>query len=203
MISFNINSIKTNLKKYFLTPDVSSRRSGINPLRGLLTIPIMFGFYGLILLSGNEEMIQLFQPTFDVMIWAIGIIVAGFAIIMLGIFLSLGIFVLFSKLKTMKRKLSSIIKSPQNIEILEEELKNMGHPKTEFLNLKSILSELLTRVKNIQEEVIPENIERMDKLEIKNHDLTVENKKLQKDIVIITKELIQIKQSIHQNNEGT
>ena len=52
-----------------------------------------------------------------------------------------------------------VFKSPQSIDVIKDELKNMDSPKIEFLKLKSILSELLTWIKNIQEEIIPENNE--------------------------------------------
>ena len=52
-----------------------------------------------------------------------------------------------------------VFKSPQSIDVIKDELKIMDSPKIEFLKLKSILSELLTWIKNIQEEIIPENNE--------------------------------------------
>ena len=173
------------------------RESGVvfTPRHLLVILCGMIGWYVTILLIGDKKTIEEANLGLQFLFYAISILFASSVLILVSIFV-------YDKILQMRSKFKQIIKSPEYIKLLEKELQSIDNPKMEHLGVKSALGELLIRVKNIQEKTIPENNKRMDKLEIKNHDLTVENIKFKNEIVKITKELLQIKQLIHQNNEG-
>lgn len=193
-----IPKIITILRDNFTSITRSRKREPnmvITPKMLLVLLGGMSGLYVLVLLIGDEKIIKETNSGLISLFYMMIILFGGLSLILIAIF---G----YYKIIDVKNKIKQIIKSPEDIKLLEQELQETDNPKTEHLLVKSLLRELLRRVKNIQEETIPENNKRISELEIKNQNLEEENKKLQKDIVEITSDLIQIKQSIHQNNGG-
>ena len=148
MSSVQITKFITLLKNNCTSIKQSRRRESVVVITPRLLLVVLCGmivWYATILMIGDEKDIEKANLGLQFLFYEIGVLFGGLFLILISIFI-------YDKISAMRNKFKEIIKSPDNIKQLEQELQTMDDSKTRLLSIISNLNELLRRVGELEKE---------------------------------------------------
>lgn len=148
MSSLQITKFITLLKNNCTSIKQSRRRESgvvITPKLLLMILCGMIVWYATILMIGNEKDVEKANSGLQFLFYVIVVLFGGLSLVLISIFI-------YDKISTMRNKVKEIIKSPDSIKQLEQELQTIEDPKTRLLTIISTLNELLRRVRELEKE---------------------------------------------------